>query len=249
MVLPTGKSRSYLEAETRQWDAHAPRYEDRRGQDPYYMAAVAAGARALAARPGELILDAGCGTGLSVRRYVRAGVRVVALDLSLQSLRLLRRTVRGSVAPVRGDLLRLPFADGTFDRVVCGNAVNQIPGDEFRRQAVAELARVARPGARVVVTVHNWSARKQRAGWTKEGPTGSHSGPIHYLYRFEAGEFGRFLSAALPLQSVTGAGFPLPYRLKLSPLSRVCERILRRVPRAAGWGEMLVGVGTKAEAE
>jgi SAM-dependent methyltransferase len=245
MVVPDRGDEAFVEAETRQWDAHAPVYEDRRGRDPVYMAGVKAAVSALDARPGELILDAGCGTGLTVRQYVRRGMFLAAVDLSQRSLRRLREVVGDAAAPVRGDLLRLPFADNTFDRVVSGNALTQLPGDERRRRCVAELARVAKPGARVVITAHNLSVRAKRAGWCKEGPVGSHSGPVNYLYRYEADEYRDFLSGALRLRGVTGAGFPLPYRLKLSPVSAACEHLLRRLPAAAGWGQMLVGVGTK----
>jgi SAM-dependent methyltransferase len=236
-----------LEEEARQWDEQAPRYEERRAQDLVYMAGVEAAVEALAPRPGELVLDAGCGTGLTVRGYGRPGVRVVALDLSPASLRRLREELAGAeVAPVRGDLRALPFADGTFDRVLCANALQQVPGEEWRAQVVRELARVARSGGKVVVTAHGLPPQKRLAGEAREGPAGGHSGRVRYIYRHQPGELRGLLASALRVERLGGAAFPLPYRLKLSPLSRQVERVLRRVPGAAVWGNMLVAVCRKA---
>jgi SAM-dependent methyltransferase len=210
------------------------------------MAAVEASADAFRPRVGELVLDAGCGTGLTVRPHLRPGVRAVALDLSLGSLRHLRHGSGGAAAGfVRGDLRELPFADGAFDRVLCANAVQHIPDASGRRRALAELARVVRPGGRVVVTAHNLSVPKRLAGWPKEGPAGGHSGGVRYIYRFAPREFGAELARFLTVERLGGAGFHLPYRYKLSPLSRVVENILRRFPFAAAWGSMLVAVCRK----
>ena len=54
------------------------------------------------------------------------------------------------VGAVQGDALRLPFADGTFDRVIASEVLEHIPDDEA---AMAELARVLRPGGTMAVTV------------------------------------------------------------------------------------------------
>lgn len=235
----------FLEAEARQWDEQARRYEEKRTQDPRYMAGVRAAVRALQVQPGDVVLDAGCGTGLTVRSYLRPDVRVVALDLSLESLRHLRGASAGArVDLVRGDLSMLPFANKTFDRVLCANALQHIPDEPQRRRCIHELARVARPDARVVVTAHNWSVSRRSAGWAKEGKAKGHSGPVQYIYRFEPTEFRNLLGSALRVERITSAGFPLPYRLKLSPLSRVLERFLRRLEAAAPYGDMLVGTCT-----
>lgn len=242
LVIGQDDPGEFLEAEARQWDEQAHRYEDRRRQDPRYMAGVRAAVEALRVRPGEVVLDAGCGTGLTVRGYLGPDVRVVALDLSLESLRRLRAESAGARPDlVRGDLAMLPFADATFDKVLCANALQQIPDDRRRIAVIHELARVARPHARVVVTAQNWSVSRRRAGWVKEGAAGGHSGRLQYVRRFEPAEFRKLLGSALRVERLTGAGFPLPYRLKLSPLSRLLERLLRRLEAAAPYGDMLVG--------
>jgi SAM-dependent methyltransferase len=234
----------FLREEARQWDEHAPRYNDRREQDATYMAGVQGAAAALQARPGDCILDAGCGTGLTVRAYARPDVQVVALDLSLESLRSLRASSPGMpLLLVRGDLKVLPFAPGTFSKAICANALQQMPEEALRRAALRELARVVRPEGRVVVSVHNLSRSKKRAGWDKQGPSGSHSGSIQYTYRYEREEFQALLSCALGVERVFGTGLPLPYRFKLGLVSRWLERTLQRWSVSMRWGHMLVGVG------
>jgi SAM-dependent methyltransferase len=239
----------FRERETRQWDEQATQYEPTRRDDAHYQAIVRAAARALRPRPGELILDAGCGTGMIVRRYYRPGLRLVCLDLSGDSLRHLRASLaQGAACYVRGDLRALPVADGVFDRVLCANALQHVPDPAGRRAAFAELRRVVRPGGRVVVSVHNYSVHKRRAGWPKEGPARGNSGPVHYLYRYDVEEFRDLLATGLEVERVCGIGLPLPYRLKLSWLSRGLERLLSRFGASAPWGNLLLGIGRRPEA-
>lgn len=229
-------------SESDQWDEQAGRYEERRAVDPLYMAGVRAALRALGPVRGLTVLDAGCGTGLTTRRLAGRCGSLAALDASAASLMVLKSDATArDVLAVRGDLLHLPFAAGTFDRVLCANTLQQFPGRDNHLRVVAELARVTRPGGRVVVSAHAFTARKRRKGWQKAGPAGGHSGPLHFVHRFEVNELREILGSALRVERLTGAAFPLPYRLKLSPLSRFAESVLGRVPLATPFGEMVIG--------
>jgi SAM-dependent methyltransferase len=233
-------ARRYPLSESRAWDRLAPHY-DRRAADLVYAAAVDAAVRALAARPGDCVLDAGCGTGLPLRQYLCPGLRAVALDLSAATLGRLRAALGSpAVEYVRGDVTRLPFAAGAFDRSLCANTVQHLPTAALRRRCVAELARVTRPGGRVVVTAHQWSLPKRRSGWKKEGRPGGRGQPA-FIHRFDLDEFHDLLAGALAVEAVYGAGFPLPYRYKLAPLSRRLERALQGPRLVAPWAHMLVG--------
>ncbi|MCE9567361.1 MAG: hypothetical protein K8U57_35620, partial [Planctomycetes bacterium] len=88
---------------------------------------------------------------------------------------------------------------------------------------------------------------KRRQKWRKEGSSGGASGSVQYIYRHDHREFGGLLATALTDVRVTGAGFPLPYRFKLSPLSRRLERFFQNRTWMADSGHMLVGVGEAAK--
>ena len=116
----------------------------------------------LGVRPGDRLLDLGCGFGRHAYQAARLGAEVVAFDAGADEVRKVLDTfgamaVDGEldletarVGSVQGDALALPFADGSFDRVIASEVLEHIPDDE---QAMAELARVLRPGGTMAVTV------------------------------------------------------------------------------------------------
>ncbi len=236
-------------AEARQWDMYAHRYEARRRNDEVYLASVRAVIRALGPTAGPRILDAGCGTGFAVRHLARADRFVTGLDLSVASLRRLAAERLPNVTLVPGSVTQLPFADGAFDAVLCANVLQQLrePGDVAR--SISELGRVVRIGGRVVVSVHHYSAPKRRRGDPPEGPAGNAREPVAYLKRYRPEEFrALFRGGPLRLTRLFGAGHMcLPYRYKLSPLSRVLEPLLQRFRLLRDQAHMLVAVCERAD--
>src|SRR5690606_9067491 len=99
--------------------------------------------------PGDRILEVGCGAGhvLALFDGERTGV-----DLSPAMLDRARARLGRRVRLVRGSALDLPLADDSFDVVLCTEVLEHVP-DPGR--AVAELLRVAAPGARVIVSIPN----------------------------------------------------------------------------------------------
>jgi demethylmenaquinone methyltransferase/2-methoxy-6-polyprenyl-1,4-benzoquinol methylase len=103
--------------------------------------------RAVAARPGIRVLDLAAGTGASTAPFARAGADTVACDFSIGMLAEGRRR-HAQLTFVAGDALRLPFAGETFDVVTVSFGLRNVASVE---DALGELARVARPGGRLVV--------------------------------------------------------------------------------------------------
>jgi demethylmenaquinone methyltransferase/2-methoxy-6-polyprenyl-1,4-benzoquinol methylase len=101
--------------------------------------------RALDARPGERVLDLAAGTAVSTVEFRRDGAYCVAADFSLG---MLRAGAYRDVPSVAADALRLPFAEGTFDAVTISFGLRNIPDPVA---ALAEMARVTRPGGRLLV--------------------------------------------------------------------------------------------------
>ena len=108
-------------------------------------------------RPGEWLLDAGCGEGRHCFGALESGASVVGLDLDPDALRAAAGALRGRgnelgrlAAMLRGDTFRLPFRDGTFQKVICSEVMEHV---HDYRAAASELARVTAPGGMVAVTI------------------------------------------------------------------------------------------------
>ena len=90
---------------------------------------------------GHLSLDIACGSGRYLRPLEEKGARAIGLDLSPEMLRIARGHCGSSL--VTGDMERLPFADESFDSIICSLAVGHLR--ELGRFA-EETARVLKPG-------------------------------------------------------------------------------------------------------
>jgi demethylmenaquinone methyltransferase/2-methoxy-6-polyprenyl-1,4-benzoquinol methylase len=104
--------------------------------------------------PGDAALDVCCGTGdlaLELWRRVGLGGRVVGLDFSAPMLELAERKSEAAGAAIgwmQGNALELPFEDASFDAATVGFGVRNVADVEG---AIAEMARVVRPGGRVAI--------------------------------------------------------------------------------------------------
>jgi ubiquinone/menaquinone biosynthesis C-methylase UbiE len=103
----------------------------------------------LAPRPLGAALDAACGTGRHARRLVDLGHTVSGIDLTPEMLERARVNVPEASFEV-ADLRELPFADASFETVVCGLALAHLPALDV---AVGELGRVLRAGGQLIVSV------------------------------------------------------------------------------------------------
>jgi demethylmenaquinone methyltransferase/2-methoxy-6-polyprenyl-1,4-benzoquinol methylase len=144
-------SRASLEKDPREvasmFDGVARRYDLTNtvlsmGQDRAWRRATRA---ALELKPGDTVLDLAAGTAVSTVELARSGATCVACDFSVG---MLSAGAARDVPKVAGDATRLPFADATFDAVTISfglrNVVDHVAGFE-------EMARVTRPGGRLVV--------------------------------------------------------------------------------------------------
>jgi SAM-dependent methyltransferase len=122
----------------------------------------------LGLRPGDRLLDLGCGAGRHAFEAARRGAHVVAFDYDRAELKDVAGLLAamdesgeldggGTGVTVNGDARRLPFPDGRFDRIIAAEVLEHIVEDGV---AIAELARVLRPGGTMAVTVPAWLAER-----------------------------------------------------------------------------------------
>jgi ubiquinone/menaquinone biosynthesis C-methylase UbiE len=97
-------------------------------------------------RPGERVLDLGCGPGRGTRALLERGCRVVAADYSFEMGKRAAASVHGRAAVVRADAEVLPFASGSFDAALCTNSFHHYPRPEA---SLREIRRVIRQGGRL----------------------------------------------------------------------------------------------------
>ena len=136
------------------YDEFSKRYENGRDAGYHEMLDRLESEMALRYARGAEVLEAGCGTGLILRRLAPKARRAVGLDVSAGMLGHARR--RG-LDVVQGSITELPFADESFD-VVCSFKV--LAHVERIREAIVEMGRVTRPGGHLVLEFYNpWSLR------------------------------------------------------------------------------------------
>lgn len=111
---------------------------------------------------GHTVLDVACGPGNFTRAFAKTvGPEGLAIGVDASETMLSRgaadnaRSGLGNIALIRGDAVRLPFEDGSFDAVCCFAALHLFADPH---DALADMARVLRPGGRIAIMT---SVRRQ----------------------------------------------------------------------------------------
>lgn len=105
---------------------------------------------------GQTILEAGSGSGRFTQVLLDAGARVVSFDYSAAvAANLANNGDSDRLTLYRGDIFNIPFAPGSFDRVVCIGVLQHTPDPE---RAFHSLARMVKPGGHLAVDVYRYAA-------------------------------------------------------------------------------------------
>jgi len=114
-------------------------------------------------KQGEIILDAGCGTGIFTTDILSSGSQVIGLDISLPML--IQAKKKFKEYPfwiILADMLNLPFPGSSFDKVVSVTALEFV---EDAKGAIGELFRITKRGGCIVVSTLNslspWASRRK----------------------------------------------------------------------------------------
>jgi SAM-dependent methyltransferase len=187
------------------------------------------------ARPfaeGKDVLDAACGVGYGTAYLAQRARRAVGIDLSTDAIRYARR--RYAAPNVRyevGDVLALPFANGSFDVVCSFETIEHLREPE---RFVAEAARVLRPSGALVASTPFTEATNERP-----------DNPFHER-EFSASDFEALLTGSFASVELFGQ------RRLQTARHRALQRIdavglRKRVPFLRGLGRVVTGTAAMAD--
>ncbi len=201
------------------------------------------------------VLDLGCGAGLDVVRFARAGARVVGVDLSAGALAMAGDYLRVSglnASLMRADAAQLPFAQASFDLVFCHGVLSFLRDE---KAVVAEVRRILRPDGLAILMVYNRRSAIYMAHRVAGLPLGHADAPgfrTHTRTEFEA-LLSPFDSCEVRYEQLpsttsrrTGAGATL-----FNAGLRIARRVLPDAWfRATGWHLIaLCGIAEKRDHE
>lgn len=159
---------------------------------------------------GKDVLDVGCGAGVEVVRFARAGARVTGVDIAESAIALARQNLEQQGLSARLDVAdgeRLPYPDASFD-LVFAHGVVQYTGDD--RRLVAEVHRVLRPGGLAIFQAYNRISWLNALSKVMKTPLEHEDAPV--LKRYSATEFRSLLTPFKTVDMVFER-FPVKSRL------------------------------------
>ncbi len=202
-----GSAHAFLEQKARDKEAHI--YDDNIGlkfltgfEIKRYLASIKG--------KGENdapLLEIACGTGRFTPLLAPDFSHVFSLDVSIESLRVLRKKLAGTphekkVTLIHADAAHLPFASETFEKVGCFQMFQHLPSHDIRCKMLSEIQRVLKNGGKLSLSAYR-DHPFLTLMWKKEGthPNGS------YFYRFAKHELEYVLDGYFNDVNVT----PMPF--------------------------------------
>jgi len=183
--------------ERQRHDKLAPTYQD--FFSPVTALAISPLLNAAQVRPGATLLDVATGPGSLALEATKLGMICTGVDLSPGMIQLAEKSNPGIAFRV-ADVEHLPFADASFDAVVCNFGLGHFPDPET---AVAQCVRVLKPGGRIALSWWDDPSKQRIQGLFREaiaeiGATPPADVPQgHAIYRFaNTREFRNLLEGA-----------------------------------------------------
>lgn len=192
-------------------------------------------------KPGDRVLDLGCGAGRHTYAALERGAHVVAADLDGDLLgevaAMCAALIEEGHAPatasatfVQADATKLGFADSSFDRVIVSEVLEHVPNDG---DAMKEVARILKPTGRAAITVPRWWP--ERVCWALSDEYHANEGGHVRIYRAEELERRLELHGLRPRRSHYAHALHAPYwwlkcasgvRDEQAPLPKLYHRML-----------------------
>lgn len=209
---------------------------------------------------GATALDAGCGTGVYLKRFARLGLVPVGLEPAPGMIAIARRDNPG-VRIEQGVITQLPFADASFDAVTAIEVLRYLHRADIR-QAYAEMLRVLKPGGLLFVTLVNRFALDgfyllQRLRQRKKGVDFDRQNPHCEFYTPREAEEELRAAGAVNVRTLGRLLAPLRFAYKAnerlggriaSRLERLDDGLHQRFPKLRGFAGHLIAIGERPAA-
>ena len=210
--------------------------------------------KALDPRPGELVLDIGCGTGYYVGGIAKAGATAVGIDLApnyvRQASEYVTRNTNAS-APhhvAAAEAKHLPFGNATFDKVLMTEVLEHLI--DYPR-SLEEISRILKPSGRAVITTpskysplnlaYHWKAHRRKYAFHEhivELTPGKFEQEMHQYFHGVRLSFANFL-VPYPVDMVAERVVSPTAARGLAWAEQVCQRL--PILRRAGWTMIAIG--------
>lgn len=220
-----------------------------------------------APRPGERILDAGCGRAEVLAECRQRGAEVAGIDYSEAAIEISRETLPDVPADqlLQGDVTALPWEDASFDAVIFGDVIEHLDREQTAG-ALREFHRVLKPGGRLVIhTAPNlyflrfvWPVARQLLrisdpetvsqmdGWIAESKTYHvNEQSVHTLGRSVREAGFREPRAWVASDVLRSGGHHLTAEINSHPLARLARTVLATRPVRMFAGNDLYAIGIR----
>ncbi len=140
----------------------AKRYD--RYVEPFIAAIRQIGIKMCRPQEGLNVLDVGCGTGTNLMFYQEAGCKVFGIDLSPSMVEVAQKKLGGRAEIRQGEASKMAYPDDLFDLVIGFLTLHEMPS-QIRPAVISEMARVIKPGGRILLIDHHPGPFRFPKGW------------------------------------------------------------------------------------
>ena len=117
---------------------------------------------------GKTVLDVGCGTGIHLKLYQRAGCIVSGIDLSPAMLHVARDRLGDNANLCLGDASSMPYKDHTFDLIIMSTVLHEMPSG-IRAAVISESKRTCKEAGRILLIDFHPGPIQPLKGWINKG--------------------------------------------------------------------------------